>query len=68
MTVIDAHAYVGESLFGHDQSLVSGPVWRNLTHVFPHPYTPEAATEWIESHRKFWTGSFDKLNFNSCIR
>ena len=23
-------------------------VWRNLTHVFPHPYTPEAATEWIE--------------------
>ncbi|MGK0184664.1 MAG: DNA-binding transcriptional ArsR family regulator [Verrucomicrobiales bacterium] len=27
-------------------------------------FDPEAlapATEWIESHRKFWTGSFDKL-------
>jgi RimJ/RimL family protein N-acetyltransferase len=22
-------------------------VWRNLTHLFPHPYTPEDAAEWI---------------------
>ncbi len=25
----------------------SRAVWRNLTHVFPHPYTGDAAREWI---------------------
>ena len=25
----------------------SRAVWRNLTHVFPHPYTAEDATKWV---------------------
>lgn len=30
----------------------SRAVWRNLTHLFPHPYTAQDAREWVAACRK----------------
>lgn len=32
-------------------------VWRNLTHMFPHPYTEKDAEEWLESIAKAQEGN-----------